>query len=118
MVALLPEFLPLDRALYVTTDEPSEEMRATLEKAGFPKVMFMDDFYPPWHRSLVEGVTGAKTMRHGQIDQLVCAHAETFVGNEYSTFTFHIAWLRERYGKKQVCQDIYKREKTPGMVYQ
>ena len=61
----------------------------------------------------------AREMRFGNVDQLLCAQAERFVGNKWSSFTHHVCYLRELRGVPKACagSDIYGREIDKAMVY-
>ena len=61
----------------------------------------------------------AREMRFGNVDQLLCAQAERFVGNKWSSFTHHVCYLREQRGTPKACvgSDIYGREIDPAMAY-
>jgi hypothetical protein len=61
----------------------------------------------------------AREMRFGNVDQLLCAQAERFVGNKWSSFTHHVCYLREQRGTPKACvgSDIYGREIDKAMAY-
>jgi len=61
----------------------------------------------------------AREMRFGNVDQAICAAAERFVGNKWSSFTHHVCYLRELRGVPKVCSgsDIYGREIDKAMAY-
>lgn len=113
---LVKKMPPSERTLYLTTDVPTQETRDAFLAAGYPSVAFLYDHFPKWELAHVRTAEGKVTMREGQIDQLVCARARTFIGNEYSTFTWHIAFLRQQAGSAQVSEDIYDRSRQ-GMEF-
>lgn len=106
-----------DLPLYVCTDVATDETRQAFLEKGFKNVFFVQDFFPPWRKSYVESPSGDFNMRYGQIDQLTCSKAKTFIGNIYSTFTWHIAYLRQMNGLGQVCQDVYDRQLGEGQFF-
>lgn len=108
LVAKLP---PSENTLYLTTDVPTKDTRDAFLAGGYASVAFLRDHFPAWEMAHVQTREGEVTMREGQIDQLVCSRARTFIGNEYSTFTSHIAFLREQAGLEQVSEDIYDRDR-------
>lgn len=60
-----------------------------------------------------------REMRFGNVDQLVCARADRFLGNKWSSFTHHVCYLREARGVTKACaaSDIYGREVDKAMAY-
>ena len=61
----------------------------------------------------------AVEMRLGNVDQLLCAQAEQFVGNKWSSFTHHVCALRAARGVPGACvgSDVYGREIDRDMEY-
>jgi hypothetical protein len=111
------QHVPTNLPLYVCTDVATEETRKAFLDKGFTNVFFIQDFFPSWMKSYVELPSGHFNMRYGQIDQLTCSTAKTFIGNIYSTFTWHIAYLRQMNGLGQVCQDVYNRQLGEGQFF-
>ena len=104
--------------LYVASDESHLPQFRKQMKQAFPRARFWSDFEKPWYHHIYDNELGI-AMRLGDVEQTVCAHANKFVGNIYSTFTTHICYFRERLGKPKdlVCQDVYDRKYPSDWAY-
>ena len=85
--------LNLSDKLYVSTDESNKTWFEPFREAGY-HLLFADDFQGHLQRKDVSAVVAQDIL--GLCEQLICAHADHFVGSYYSTFTMFIQRLRKQ----------------------
>jgi len=77
--------------VYIATDEQNHAMFEPMRKRY--NVRFLSDFLD---RGLLKGVN---KNWYGMIEQIVCSHADKFVGTWWSTFTGYINRMRGYFGR-------------------
>lgn len=92
------EAVNLTKTLYIATDEQNKTWFKPFSEAGY-NLFFAEDF----HDQLQFGNINAAVVQDmlGLCEQLICAHADHFVGSYYSTFTLFIKRLRKQLSWKK-----------------
>ncbi|EGU10930.1 Proteophosphoglycan ppg4 [Rhodotorula toruloides ATCC 204091] len=108
LAQMLGTMMDKDRVTYITSDESGSYPFRDVFRQQFPQVHFWPEYNRPWFEHLYDDELG-ESMRVGAVEQRVCAWADKFVGNIYSTFTTHVCYLRTQLGRTgdSVCPDIY-----------
>lgn len=89
--------LNLTRTLYIATDERNKTWFQPFREAGY-NVFFADDFNDQLQVKNIPTAVVQDVL--GLCEQLICAHADHFVGSYYSTFTMYIKRLRKQFSWK------------------
>lgn len=118
--------------LYLSSDVGEELATQEAFRRHFGRVFTLQSVFP---RDILDSFTTARElsrlntsalsaalgreMRFGNVDQLVCAASQRFVGNKWSSFTHHVCYLRQQLGVSGACEgsDIYNRDIDPDMAY-
>ena len=87
------EAVNLTKTLYIATDEENKAWFEPFNKAGY-NLFFAEDFSDQLQLGNIN-VAVVQDML-GLCEQLICAHADHFVGSYYSTFTLFIKRLRKQ----------------------
>ena len=90
--------LKLTRKLYIATDERNKTWFQPFRKAGY-NLFFAEDFDDQLHLKNIDSTFYQDII--GVCEQLICAHADTFVGSPYSTFTMFIKRLKQQFTWKK-----------------
>lgn len=97
--------LNLTRALYIATDETNKTWFQPFREAGY-SLFFADDFTDQLQVKNIPVAVIQDVL--GLCEQLICAHADHFVGSYYSTFTMYIKRLRKQFSwNKGMLQKPY-----------
>ena len=83
----------LTKTLYIATDEEDKTWFKPFSEAGY-NLFFAEDFSDQLRLGNVKPVVTQDML--GLCEQLICAHADHFVGSYYSTFTMYIKRLRKQ----------------------
>ncbi|XP_068676434.1 uncharacterized protein [Montipora foliosa] len=97
--------LNVTKTLYIATDEKNRTWFRPFREAGF-NLYFAEDFADQLQIKSIPAVIIQDVL--GLCEQLICAHADHFVGSYYSTFTMYIKRLRKQLSwKRGMLQDTY-----------
>ena len=88
------EALNLTKTLYVATDERNKTWFQPFRDAGY-NLFFAEDFDDQLQPQSIKNAVVQDML--GLCEQLICAHADHFVGSYYSTFTMYIKRLRKQF---------------------
>ena len=95
----------LTKTLYVATDEQNKTWFKPFSEAGY-NLFFAEDFSDQLRLGNVNPAVVQDML--GLCEQLICAHADHFVGSYYSTFTMYIKRLRKQLSwKKRMLRKPY-----------
>jgi len=83
----------LTKTLYIATDEEDKTWFKPFSDAGY-NLFFAEDFSDQLRLGNVSPAVTQDML--GLCEQLICAHADHFVGSYYSTFTMYIKRLRKQ----------------------
>lgn len=83
----------LTKTLYIATDEEDKTWFKPFSEAGY-NLFFAEDFSDQLRLGNVNPAVTQDML--GLCEQLICAHADHFVGSYYSTFTMYIKRLRKQ----------------------
>ena len=90
--------LNLTKTLYIATDERDRTWFRPFRDAGY-NLYFADDFAEQLGLTTIPTTMVQDVL--GLCEQLICAHADHFVGSYYSTFTMHIKRLRRQLSRNR-----------------
>lgn len=90
--------LNLTKTLYIATDEGNKTWFYPFREAGY-NLFFAEDFYDQLQLKSIKRAVAQDML--GLCEQLICAHADHFVGSYYSTFTMYIKRLRQQFSWKK-----------------
>lgn len=90
--------LKLTKTLYIATDEGNKTWFNPFREAGY-NLLFADDFDDQLHLQNINSVF-VQDMT-GLCEQLICAHAHSFVGSGHSSFSMFIMRLRKQFTWKK-----------------
>ena len=85
--------LKLTRKLYIATDEKNKTWFQPFRKAGY-NLFFAEDFEAQLSSNSIDSTFDQDIL--GVCEQLICAHADKFVGSYYSSFTMFIKRLKQQ----------------------
>ena len=95
----------LTKTLYIATDEDDKTWFRPFSEAGY-NLFFAEDFSDQLRLGNENPAVTQDTL--GLCEQLICAHADHFVGSYYSTFTMYIKRLRKQlFWKKGMLRKPY-----------
>ena len=90
--------LNLTKTLYIATDEENKTWFEPFKEAGY-NLFFAEDFDDQLQLKDINSAYVQDML--GLCEQLICAHADHFVGSYYSTFTMYIKRLRKQFSWKK-----------------
>lgn len=86
--------LNLTKTLYIATDERNKTWFKPFRQAGY-NVLFAEDFADQLQPKDMDGIFIQDVS--GLCEQLICVHANNFVGSRYSSFTTFIERMRKQF---------------------
>lgn len=90
--------LNLTKTLYIASDERNRTWFRPFRDAGY-NLYFADDFAEQLRLTTIPTTMVQDVL--GLCEQLICAHADHFVGSYYSTFTLYIKRLRRQLSRNR-----------------